>query len=191
MSPKRNNTIFLIIYSFLLIVIILGVISYIWMDRFYKTGLVIDNNSRDTKFSIKLTIPDRYREISGGSLITIVDIYSMPSQINPIDLPLTIYITDINQSRNYYSITETFALETHASIVREIYLPSNLLDGNYLVVAKSNYLGRDISSSESFQIVNSNVYDSTFSNIGSILAFFVFVFLNFLILKDLIIKEQG
>ncbi|MBI2449435.1 hypothetical protein HYV49_04010, partial [Candidatus Pacearchaeota archaeon] len=103
-----------------------------------ETLLIIEVETAEKLFDVVLDIPTRYKEVRAGSDIFVtMEIINLGEE-GRVDVLLTYYLKDLNNNI-LFSYSETLAVDTKTSIVREIKIPNNFKPGRYVLAADVIY----------------------------------------------------
>ncbi len=112
---------------------------------------VIEVNSKNSLFDIRIEIIDKYRSIVPGEEIkAIMSIFNL-GETGRVDAQVTYQIVD-SDGKIIGENKEMIAVETQTSFAREFSISENILPGNYMLVAIVEYDGKRGLSSDSFEI---------------------------------------
>jgi len=152
-----------------------------------SVDIVIEVESEQVLFDVKIDIPPAYQEIeAGGELkaqITLLNV-GPPRKVDVT----TTYIIKDRAGNVVYEASETFAVENQKSFVKSFNVPKNLRPGDYLAIIEVRYENSFAVSSELFRVVpkESAVETTLKSNTTLIFIFGVFIGLMFLFIYLLI-----
>lgn len=114
-------------------------------------SVVIEVESDQVLFDVKMDIPTAYEEIEAGkelkAQITLFNIGQRRVDVTPT------YIIKDKRGNVIYEASETFAVEKQKSYVKSIKLPGNLQPDDYLAVVELRYENSFAVSSELFRVV--------------------------------------
>jgi hypothetical protein len=171
-KKKNYNLILIFIFSFLLVMIISltnpKITQYaIKEDTNYSTNLILE-------------IPNSHKNILDGESVWVtLKLLNLASK-GRIDVVLKYEI--INSDKEViFSKSETVAIETTASFVRQIEIPKDSPKGKYNLIAKVIYSdGKEIFAEDTFNVINVEktdffIYVIILSIIISIILVFIFI----------------
>ncbi|MDP3027770.1 MAG: hypothetical protein Q8N63_08760 [Nanoarchaeota archaeon] len=141
---------------FLLIIIIIVFLNGI----FIKTGNVIKET--DEVLKLNVNIHNKFEQILPGKEILAeikLQFFEIPSELK--DVYVTYEVKDL-EGRIITKKSETFAIQTKASSIIEIFIPSDTEVGDYLLYVKTNYNGVEAEATDSFEVVE-NQFEQTMS----------------------------
>jgi len=114
--------------------------------------IVLDIQSTQVLFDVKIDIPSAYKEVEPGEdLKTQITLFNVGSG-KKVDVTPTYIIKDKGGSVVYES-SETFAVEVQKSYTKTIRMPKDLNPGDYLAIVELRYENSFAVSSELFKIV--------------------------------------
>ncbi|MBI2654522.1 hypothetical protein HYX02_07005 [Candidatus Woesearchaeota archaeon] len=158
-------------------------------------SVIVEVESEQALFDVKIDIPSGYKEIeAGGELkaqITLLNV-GPPKKV---DVTTTYMIKD-KQGNIVHESSETFAVEKQTSFVKSFKVPKNLAPGDYLAIIELRYENSFAVSSELFRIAPKESpliqkfakYNATLAFVFSILIGFMFLF-AYLLLPKIKIKN--
>ncbi len=114
--------------------------------------IVVDVQSTQVLFDVKMDIPSGYKEVAPGEdLKTQITLFNVGSG-KKVDVTPTYLIKD-KSGRVVYESSETFAVEVQKSYTKAIRIPKNLNPGDYLAIVELRYENSFAVSSELFKVV--------------------------------------
>ena len=119
------------------------------------TGFAI-NQPDSGSFNLKVEIPDSYKNIVLGKPVVFTARILNLANDNRVDITLKYYAIDSKQNV-IFTKSETLAVETQASFVREVKLPQETPTGDYTIKAEIIYNdNKEAESQDSFKIIKNN-----------------------------------
>jgi len=168
---------------FMILILMLTLIIFsIRLNRNKLTGHAIEtlNSPNQTDagiFNLKVEIPESYKNINIGKPVVFTAKVLNLANDKRVDITLKYYAID-SKDNIIFTKSETLAVETQASFVREIKLSPDTPFGDYTVKAEIIYNdNKEAESQDSFKIIKDNK-----SNIEIIFIVIVIVTIIFLIL---------
>lgn len=117
-----------------------------------SVSLVIEVESEQVLFDVKMDIPSAYKEVEAGkelkAQITLFNI----GPARKVDVTPT-YIVKDKRGNVIYEASETFAVEKQKSYAKSIKLPANLQPDDYLAIVELRYENSFAVSSELFKVI--------------------------------------
>lgn len=115
-------------------------------------SIVVDVESEQVLFDVKMDIPSGYKEVRPGS-----DLKAQVTLLNvgppkKVDVTVTYIIKD-KQGNVIYESSETFAVENQTSFVKSFKMPKDLKPGEYIAVIEARYENSFAVSSEFFNVL--------------------------------------
>jgi hypothetical protein len=139
----------------------------------------VEVESKKPLFDVKIDIPRRFRYlIPGENLLANVELYNLGGS-GKVDVEVEYIIKD-SEDNEILTEKETLAVETRASLVKELEIPPYLEFGDYVLYVKAKYNGETASATSWFQIVDAKPLFYGYEKIIAYIAIAV-VFLAFLI----------
>lgn len=145
-------------------------------------SLVVDVESEQVLFDVKMDIPSGYKEVQPGS-----DLKSQITLLNvgppkKVDVTVTYIIKD-RHGNVIYEASETFAVENQTSFVKSFKIPKDLKPGEYIAVTEARYENSFAVSSELFKVLpKEETYAQKAAKSGTALAFALAVFIGMVFL---------
>jgi len=158
-------------------------------DQIEKSiSVVVDVESQQALFDVKVDIPSAYKKIEAGeelkTQITLLNI----GPARKVDVLATYMIKD-KRGNIIYESSETFAVEKQLSFVKSFKLPENLPAGDYLIIVEVRYQDSFAVSSELFSVVpKEGIKVKALKPNITLLAFIVIMGLAFLFVYTLMPK---
>ncbi len=107
--------------------------------------------SKDSLFDVKLSMPERFKVVHPGDWLDInVEVFNF-GDIGRVDANLEYFIQNETGGVIVHE-TETVAVETSASLNKNLILPKDIKEGNYMVYVKVNYDDKTASASSWFTV---------------------------------------
>jgi len=132
----------------------------------YTGEIVVTGSGRTERTPVKLTVS------TGGAIVLDVLVEAVTKSIGPnemgrfhimlynlgikkeFDAVLTYTIKDSETEKVIYQKSEIKAMETSESFVEEILIPSDAVEGSYILMLEASYDGRKSTSSDTFEITH-------------------------------------
>lgn len=115
--------------------------------------VVVDVQSDNVLFDVKIDIPTAYKEVAaGGDLKVQITLFNVGAG-KKVDVTPTYIIKD-RQGNAVYESSETFAVEIQKSYVKTIRIPKDLKPGDYLAIVELRYEKSFAVSSELFKVIS-------------------------------------
>jgi hypothetical protein len=141
---------------FLLVIILLTAIVFSFFIIFPKVTLFTIKNIEDNPFNLKTEIPETYESVNSGKTLLFTSKVLNLANNQRIDVTLKFDVLDSNKNL-IATKSETVAIETQASFVREIKIPENTLPGKYTLHTELIYQDKkEAEADNSFSIINPN-----------------------------------
>lgn len=142
-------------------------------------SVIIEVESEQALFDVKMDIPTAYKEVlPGDELKTQITLLNV-GPARKVDVTATYIIKD-RKGNAIYESSETFAVEKQASFVKSFKIPEYLEPGEYLAIVEVRYANSFAVSSELFKVVSEK---SAVQEIASgPLAIVFIIFIGFIIL---------
>jgi len=172
--------------SFLLfLIIIIGLIFVLFMtsqNQNKMTGFAV-NQPDSGNFNLKVEIPDTYKNIVLGKPVVFTAKVLNLANDKRVDVTLKYYVIDSKQN-TIFTKSETLAVETQASFVREVKLPSETPIGTYSIKAEIIFNeNKEAESQDSFKIIKDNKLNIEIIVIVIVIATIIFLILIFSLSK--------
>ena len=117
-----------------------------------SVNVVIEVESEQVLFDVKMDIPSAYKEVEAGkelkAQITLLNV----GPARKVDVTTTYLIKD-KLGNAIYEATETFAVEKQVSYVKSFKIPKELQPGGYIAIVEVRYENSFAVSSELFRVV--------------------------------------
>ena len=117
-----------------------------------SVNVVIEVESEQVLFDVKMDIPSAYKEVEAGkelkAQITLLNV----GPARKVDVTTTYFIKD-KIGNVIYEATETFAVEKQVSYVKSFKIPKELQPGDYIAIVEVRYENSFAVSSELFRVV--------------------------------------
>jgi len=140
--------------------------------------LIITADSGEKLFDVILDIPSRYKEAEAGGIVsTKTTIFNLGAS-TAVDVVVNYVIKDFDD-HIILQTSETVAVETRATIVKDILLPRNLKPGRYLLITEVRYKETVSVSSDTFVVVEGKERSETIIYLSFIITFIALFALAF------------
>ena len=114
--------------------------------------VVVEVESEQVLFDVKIDIPSGYKEVQAGdelkAQITLLNV-GPPRKVDVT----TTYIIKDRQGNVVYESSETFAVDKQTSFVKSFKIPKDLKPGDYLIIIEVRYENSFAVSSELFKVL--------------------------------------
>lgn len=118
-----------------------------------KILVILEVESKGALFDLTVTIPDEsLLMIPGKKLLAETTLINLGA-LKKADVLVRYQIVDVN-GKSILSQDETVAVETKASLIKEILIPENTAGGKYVLYAQAIYEDKTASSTAEFKVVN-------------------------------------
>ncbi|PIN87062.1 hypothetical protein COV19_01615, partial [Candidatus Woesearchaeota archaeon CG10_big_fil_rev_8_21_14_0_10_44_13] len=117
-------------------------------------SIVIEVKERKPLFDIRLNLAqDSKKAFIGGTIRENIDMSNIGLNGTPVDVEMTLEITDMDKKVVYGSSKETLAVTAESSITREHRLPSSMQPGKYMLLGRITYSGTSAEAYDTFEIM--------------------------------------
>ncbi len=151
-----------------------------------SVNVIVEVESEQVLFDVKIDIPSAYKEVKPGDEIKAQITLLNVGPARKVDVTTTYLIKD-KRGTLIYESSETFAVEQQTSFVKSFKIPEDMQPGDYLMVVEVRYENSFAVSSELFSVVEKEtIFGKTTKTLKSksifAYAFIVFIGLMFLFL---------
>jgi len=130
-------------------------------DETESVSVVMEVQSREALFDVSMGIPEAFKYIYPGTEIPLqIRIFNL-GETGRIDAETTYTISDMD-GNVIVNETETFAIETQASLIKNLYMPRDASPGRYIVGITIKYENCTAASSAEFSITEYAEIDITY-----------------------------
>lgn len=117
-----------------------------------RVNLVLDYESSEPLFDVEINLPERYSKVfPGDHVYTEIRLFNLKG-IGKVDVKVNYSIKD-SEGVTISSGSTLLAVQTQASIVRSLSIPSKAKPGNYIFSVEAEYGGIIGTGSEVFEVV--------------------------------------
>ena len=140
--------------------------------------IAIEVESEGALLDVSAEINKNYKEIlPGENILAQIKLFNLGGEGRK-DINMEYIIRDYDNN-TILTITESLAIETQITFMKEIMIPNNAKIGNYVLYVKAIYEGKIASSSDNFKVVSSKVTEREKVYILTIII--LFIILSFII----------
>lgn len=119
-----------------------------------KIPVILEVESKKVLFDVTLYIPPKYKELfAGDDLNFYLTLFNL-GDVGKVDVKVVYSIKDF-EGNVFFTKEDIVAVETQASFLRNVKLPSSLKSGMYAITAQTRYDGSIGTSSDTFTIKES------------------------------------
>ncbi len=117
--------------------------------------VVIESQMKRGLFDVRVEIPKEFLTVKKGSDLPInINLYNL-GDIGRIDANIT-YVIKNDANKEVATSQETLAVETQASFIKTLAIPSSIPDGNYIVYVRADYQDTSAGASAFFTVKSSS-----------------------------------
>jgi len=114
--------------------------------------IVIHVETAEKLFDVVLEVPEKYKEILAGSLITVkTEIFNL-KDTGAVDVVLTYVFKDLSD-HVIFEESDTVAVDTRTALLKDLRIPSSVQPGKYVLAAEARYQGTVTSASALIAVV--------------------------------------
>lgn len=117
-------------------------------------SVVVEVKEREPLFDLKVRVPLEYKSVyPDNNFKALVDLLNVGLYGTPVDVELTLMVTDLNRIILYETQREFLAVETNLTVERGLYVPFGVEAGPHVVLAELKYNNITISSYDTFNVI--------------------------------------
>ncbi len=118
-----------------------------------KVLFIIEVESKGALFDLRVKIPDEYLNmLPGKEVLAEIELFNL-GEVKRADVELEYTIED-SQGNKVTKKKETMAIETQASFIRKIKIPTNVKGGKHILYIKVIYNEKSASATAEFNVIN-------------------------------------
>lgn len=158
LNPQESKTISLniIVNTEVIPNIYLGKVNIISGSAKQEILISVEVESAGALLDVRAEINKNYKKVlPGESILTEISLFNLGSPGRK-DIEMEYIIKDYD-GNEIAKATEFLAIETQLTFLKEIHIPENIAEGNYVFYAKVIYEGKIASGSDNFEIISSKI----------------------------------
>jgi len=160
----------------------MGLITFQSGSTIQYLYIALEIETKNPLLDVAVNIPFQYQEVSPGEvLLAQFTLYNLGSTFGDVFLTYTIRDDNGNTILNQ---TDSIAIQTQASFVKNFQIPTDAQLGHYLLYVRADYAGKIASASTGFQIVSVSTREKVYIIIIIIsLVIIISGFIGFMIIR--------
>ena len=122
-----------------------------------KINVILEYETEEPIFDLEINVPERYSKVlPGDEIFAVIRLFNLRG-VGKVDVEVKYSIKN-SEGTTVTSGSTVIAVETQASFVRSLTLPSYTEPGNYVFAAKARFNGLIGTSSDTFEVVERPVF---------------------------------